>query len=614
MRYSVSISLNSNGENLKKFDFSESYLADQLTLQSSFSCGQSVVGSFAHYERETPGLVESNWENPYFDDDDYFVFIGGYIITRNDLISQFGEVPSPKTIKAFLASNHSSLIHKKFKGNYYIIFLDKQKNVIQAFSSPLVVHPVFYTFINGVLQFSNFLGAFSEVANKNIDKRRLVEFVLFDHTLKNSTLYNNVYTCMGGEVTVFEYNQPIKRQLLYDLVNWYTQNPVSRRKALPEINEALKKSIGVYLSKTDKFNSSLTGGFDGRLNLSLIPQSRFGDIQAISYGIYGSRNINIPIDITNKLNIKHKPIYLDDEFESVYSELGLKSIFYSGGHTGFHRAMYPYAYSKMASYSRSCILGQCDMIRPLYTNPAGIVFNGPSRAVFFGTYEDFLKEAKISLDKTVIQIEDVSDDLLKEIYDEIFEHYIKAYPLLNNKLCFYFYLYKEGLVKFWQTEFHLVDLFIDDYVSFADLDYLELLFSSKYAGIYKGLLADNQVSRRRGQDLYVDLMTLNNNRLNSFFVDRGYKPKWLKFGFLGWAFSGGIKIIKSKLKKEKDDTFRSKKWTEQWLNVNRQMVLQSNNLFDTKKIEQKMESVPCGNELHTFVRALSLKIWLDSRS
>jgi hypothetical protein len=108
-------------------------------------------------------------------------------------------------------------------------------------------------------------------------------------------------------------------------------------------------------------------------------------------------------------------------------------------------------------------------------------------------------------------------------------------------------------------------------------------------------------------------MTLNNNRLNSFFVDRGYKPKWLKFSFFGWALSGGVKIIKSKLKKVKDDTFRSKKWTEQWLNANRQIVLKNNNLFDTKKIEQNMESVPCGNELHTLVRALSLKIWLDSR-
>jgi hypothetical protein len=612
MRYSLSISLSQNQEKLSNFDFSKSVLAEELLQHQSIIFGNSISVSTAHYDRKVPGLVEANWSEPYFDNEKIFLFIGGYIITRNDYVKEFGDVPSPKLVADFLYSGFAEDLYQKFKGNYYILYFDKEQNTVQVFSAPLVIHPVFYTFKEGVIQFSNFMGAFSDVNIDNVNKKSLVEFVLFDHTLANSTLYTNVFTCMGGEQTIF-YQDRIERKIIYDLVKWYTIKPLSRKKALPRIKDALRKSIDVYLSKTKEFNSSLTGGFDGRLNLALIPKDRYQDTQAISYGIKGSSNINIPIKITQTFNIKHKPIYLDQDFENQYSDLGLKSIYLTGGHTGFHRAMYPYAYSIMSNYSRSCILGQCDMIRPLYTNPAGIVFNEPSRSVFFGTYQDFIIESKKSLSSSIIKIDNVEDEILKSIYEEIQSRYITPYSNLNNKLSYYFYLYKEGLVKFWQTEFHLVDIFIDDYVSFADLDYLELLFSSKYAGIYKGLLADNQASRRRGQDLYVDLMTLNNNKLNSFLVDRGYKPKWLKFGYLGWAFSGAIKIIKSKLKKEKDDTFRSNRWTSIWIKSNKDLVMNPNKFFDLDKIKEKSVDIPKEKELHTFVRALSLKVWLDYR-
>ena len=175
------------------------------------------------------------------------------------------------------------------------------------------------------------------------------------------------------------------------------------------------------------------------------------------------------------------------------------------------------------------------------------------------------------------------------------------------------FLLKESLIKYWHTEFHVVSVFVDDYVSFADLDYLEVLFNSSYAGIYKGLMAKNQFQRKNPHDLYVDLSALNNDKLNYFYNDRYFKPGWLKYGKAGWLLAGlAKKFGNSFLRNKENDTFDSKNWAIQFYKQNLNQIKAKNMLFDGTRIDKNLDNISDDSgDFYRFNRMMSLKIWID---
>lgn len=607
MRYFLSI--NTQGRTANRFGYENTKLAELLSEKKSLQIDYNIFLTTLQYSREQPGLIEANWNEPYYNDASEFLFIGGSIIYRNSRAVSCGSVPTPDAVLNVLKNN--KFIHCEFKGNFYIVYYNKQKNVITIYSSVLIMHPAYYSLsYNGDFVFTNSLVVFPKIQPCKINKQALLEHELFDHSISDRTFYDGVKAVEGG--MKIEISSGIeKKELIYDISKWYTKSPQTKKETLLAIKESLETSIGYYLNRTERFNISLTGGFDGRLNFSFINKKLYPRLRAVSYGIWGSKQIKIPKFISKKLKFSYSPIYFDNEFNENYSRLGNLTVELTGGLTGFNRAVYPFAYEKIASYSRSCIIGQCDMIRPLFGNPAGIIINRFNKEIFYGSRDAFLRLGKDFIASAFIKPDFFSDELLCNIYDEIKTKYIDCYRNLSSDFQFYFYLLKESLMKYWQTEFHIVDLYIDDYVSFADLDYLELLFNSEYAGLYKGLFADNQIGRRNPHDLYIDLMSLNNNKLNYFFNDRYFMPGWLKFGKLGWIISGAAKKIGRYLDKG-DDTFNAKYWTKLYYEGNSDSIKEKSLFYEVSNIENAMKKMEklSPEDLYKLNRAISLKYWL----
>ncbi|MFC2110893.1 hypothetical protein ACFLQ5_00420 [Bacteroidota bacterium] len=606
MRYLLSIDLNKNNQHA--FSFQNFAIKEFLENENTFRPENYINLTTLTYERKSPGLVEKNWGMPFFNSENAFLFIAGSVFFRNNQKSEY-PVPQPEEVYNII-SKYGKDHYKVLKGNYYIVFLNKMNMSVEIYSSPMFMHPSFFIFQNNHVVFSNYIEAFKSYTSLSIDKQGLIEFSLFDHCINNRTIYNEIKSVQGGHLLKFS-NHKFEDNLVYDITNWYTDKPLKKKVILSKINHSLKTTINNWIQNTDKFNVSLTGGFDGRLNFSFIDKTDYKKLQAISYGMEGSNQISIPTKISKKLNFKYTPVYLDSEFERMIPDLGMKSVSITCGITGFNRAMYPYAYNMTKDFSRSCLLGQCDMIRPMFNNPAGVIFNEFSKSVFFNDFEAFRNCAKNFAKNSFINSEEYEDDLLKKIFDDIYQLYVKPYNNFSTKLQFYFFLLKESLMKYWHTEFHLVDIFVDDFVSFADLDYLELLFSSEYAGIYKGLLAKNQFKRKSPHDLYIDLMSLNNNRLNYIYNDRNIKPGWLKYGKAGWAFSAVMKKIGDWQKRKENDTFDSKKWAEIFFSAYNKDIILEKSMFNSFRIKRFLENTDKGSdENYRFYRMISLKLWL----
>ncbi len=612
MRFFLSIDLNKKEH--KIYSFKNALISKFLTVERTIKPSPNTILTTLRYDRIKPGLIEKNWDNPSYNNDDFFIFIGGHVLYRNAFRTNEKIVPAPIDVLSIineLAEDHYSIL----KGNYYIILYNKLLSKISIYSSPMFMHPAFYSFRNNHLIFTNYLDSFKEYIPISLDNQGLLEFSLFDHCLHTRTIYSGIYSVQGGYLTEFFENRK-NEKLIYDVAKWSTDKPLKRKEALQSINQSLKTSIGDYIQSTDKFNISLTGGFDGRLNFSFINESDYGRLKARSYGITGSSQILIPQGVSKKLDFDYEPVLLDNEFEKSYSKDGLNSIYLTCGITGFNRAIYPYAYKKFSNFSRSCILGQCDMIRPLFNNPAGVIFNEFSWPIFFDDFETYRRKVMNFSKHTFLNETFFTDENIKNIYNEIHQRYCHNYSGMSEKLQFYFFLFKESLMKYWHTEFHLVDIFVDDYVSFADLDYLELLFDSEYAGIYKGLLAKNQFRRKSPHDLYVDLMALNNDKLNYLYNDRHFKPGWLKFGFAGWAFAAAAKKTGSfKYRKIKNDTFNADKWAAIFYKENRKEVIRNSSLYNNENIMNSIYKSNWDTGLsYRLNRAVSQKLWLQHNS
>lgn len=610
MRYFLSIDLNKTS--VSGYSFSKTELAKHLKVEQQISPEKYIGLTVLTYLREKPGLIESNWQEPSYTNDAHFIFIGGSVLYRNAYRKNDKPVPTAADVLEIITTKGDDH-YKILKGNYYIVLLSKIDMKIKVYSSPMFMYPAFYSFQNNIFTFSNHIGSFKDHISITLDKQGLVEMDLFDHCLHTRTIYNEIKNFPGGYRMEFT-NEKISETLVYDLATWYTKTTKSKKYALPEINESLKTSINDWVTKAEKFNISFTGGFDGRLNFSFINKDKYPQLHAINYGLPGSLQIDVPKKIADSLGFICEPVYLSKEFEERFADLAMSTIDLTGGVTGFNRAVYTYAYDKIKDFSRSCILGQCDMIRPLYNNPAGVIFNQFSWPVFFETREVFIKNVQEYKSKSIINTEYYTDEIINNIYNEIKDRYINKYPDLNSGLQFYFFLQKESLMKYWHTEFHIVNVYVDDYVSFADLDYLELLFKSKYAGIYKGLLAKSQWERKTPHDLYIDLMAINNDKLNYFYNDRFFKPGWLKHGRLGWVVAAVAKKIgKYKRSAVENDTFDMAKWSKPFYKKFNEKILKQGQHFNNVRIaeELKKEQNDSGSS-YRFNRMISQKIWIEN--
>ena len=125
------------------------------------------------------------------------------------------KVPSPKEILNIIINkgdNHYDLL----KGNYYIILFNKNEGRITIYASPMHIYPSFFTLENSTFIFSNLLEYTLKSRKTNrINKIGLIEFSLFDHPIGMGTLYENVYSPIGGQKIIVKNNTMFSNKYIF---------------------------------------------------------------------------------------------------------------------------------------------------------------------------------------------------------------------------------------------------------------------------------------------------------------------------------------------------------------------------------------------------------------
>lgn len=520
-------------------------------------------------------LERSETKKNYFTNNYVHLFIYGSIFTNNNYRSLKNVNPYSLSAKDLftLYSEFKEKLTNYIKGSFVIVICENDS--VKLISDRLNVLPLYYSLNEDVLLISSSIKAIlkSLSTNDEIDKTSLTQQLIFDYLLDDRTFYKNIKRIKPGSIYDFK-DSSISIKKYWGVEKLYNENLLPRNQSLDLLAQQLFENVSLYTSDTNKVLVSLTGGFDGRTNLAMLRKEKENYL-CYSYGMAGSRQITIPMEISKKLDIPYLPIYCDDNFERKYVENGNKVIEFSNGQAPFTQAVLPYAYSQLSQSSDVILTGLfgSEILRPLHN--LGIIINDYSERIFLSnTPENELQKVIDELSN----LDYLNNDILKQsqadLMHHFLRHYIDRFSGFDKITRFFLFIIEEGIRKYFSQEIQSERVYVTNRFPYFDDDFIELVYKTTYAGMYNGFLGKNKFKRRKGQLLYAEIFRKFYPELADIPLDRGYKPKDLLKLFPVNYFFIGKEVIKTKKYYAKfgNDTFNTPKWSLNYINAVRNNI------------------------------------------
>lgn len=159
-------------------------------------------------------------------------------------------------------------------------------------------------------------------------------------------------------------------------------------------------------------------------------------------------------------------------------------------------------------------------------------------------------------------------------------------------------------------EIRIERYYVDTRAPYFDDDFLELIFKTPFAGIYKGVGKTDIFSRRKSQLFYAKAIQAINPGLGDVITDKGYKPKDLLLPFVQKALKVGLMYFKEKMKRriKGDDTFNAE-LTAEVIKKYIGSLAEEENIF-AGGWEKKFQTGVFSQKDFAFLSVFSSRLWL----
>ena len=511
-------------------------------------------------------LERNDIDNNYLKFGSKHFLIYGSVFTNNKLKNTKDIEPQkviPSTLYT-LYDEYGESVVSYLKGSFVIVIIDEKHCTIHVFTDRLNVLPLYYCLKGKLLVISSSVNMIMQtgLVSSEIDGLALTEQLLFDYMLRDHYFYKDIRQTENARIYTFNL-QGLVTSVYWSVEELYHEKLLPRKGSLELLSKLLFDTINLYSADRQKVLVSFTGGFDGRTNVAMIRKPQ-NDYLCYSYGKLGSKQIAIPEEISKKLNINYRPIYLEDHFEQQYKHNAYNAIEFSNGTAPVIRAIYPFVYKQLQEYSDLIITGLfgSEILRPLHN--LGIQINDRSESIFLDdNYPNAIKKAIDHVkSKNYINpklLTSSIDEVIKEFRTDYFDKY-KNYDKITR---FFFFIIQEGIRKYFMQEIQIERVYVTTRFPYLDDDLIELVYKTTYAGMYNGFLGKSKIKRRKGQLLYAHILRKYKPELGNLLLDRGYSSDDLlrPFPFNYFHILKGVYYSKKYIKKHGNDTFDSKKWT-----------------------------------------------------
>lgn len=550
-------------------------------------------------------------KNHFYENNQYYFFLFGKVFYRNNVKESNEVLKIEKVFNIILSTNNYNNI---IKGNYAFVLIKKENMSIEIVNSPFGVIPINFALDKKKIFISSSLSMIlSKISRKSINNSALIQVSLFDTILGHNTLVNEINQVQYGEIiTIKDFN--VKYHSYYNHLELFNKKPKSRKSTIDHLTNTYRKNVSI-LPTEKPFLLGLTGGYDCRLNFAILPKEVHKNIIAYTYGMAKSKEIEIAEQIATKYILCYKKIILNEEFEKDYIQNADKVLLLGDGFTPFMRVNYFYAHKYLSKFSRECVTGMygSEFIKPMHVMNDSVSINPQTVNAFFSdnvidSIVKYFNDTKNS-NITFLKKEIFSNQALEETIETIRDNYLNKEYFSKEAKIFNFYLH-EGMRKFFMELIRIDKMFIKHNLPYLDIDFLELLLNSKYAGVHNNIFNESIIKRRKGQMFYADAISKLNKELNNIKVDRGYKPKYLRTD-LGWIFVSLGYLFGKRLRKivKGNTTYNTKKWRTMVYNSNKDLLEKKDDIFNNELYSWIQSNHHLKNE-HVFGKHFSIKKWI----
>lgn len=152
----------------------------------------------------------------------------------------------------------------KLRGMYAFTLFDKRKNRIICARDRFGIKPFYYTIVNGNFYFASEIKSLLPfLDNIKTDRSSLAEYLTFQYTLGEATLFSNIHQLMPGHFMVIK-DGDIKKSRYWD-VHYEVDYYHSARFFEDKLIELIDDSVSLHLQSDVPVGSYLSGGIDSSL-------------------------------------------------------------------------------------------------------------------------------------------------------------------------------------------------------------------------------------------------------------------------------------------------------------------------------------------------------------
>jgi hypothetical protein len=404
------------------------------------------------------------------------------------------------------------------RGNFNIILLDKNDKKLHIITDLFGLSPIYFGYSAEETFLTTNLSLLSEQFSLNIEV--LFEKILFEHSLTDNTILNGVKRL--DQAAILEISPNLMKSSYY--FNWkdFFLSAGNKRydndDFLNLFNEITKARANIEKSNL----ITLTGGHDSRAVLSAFLKSGF-NVKSFSFGLPGSPNTQIPEKVAKKLNIHHKSVYLEKDFEKHYLRNAMQTLLLSDGELSFEQQPTFYASQKMEEDNNYVYTGLLagEILGPM-RNIRNYMNINYYKAVL-GDTENF-RISELLMNKESFSF--ISDIPRHSIEEKLTQQKNELNIFDKENLTHLKYIYKlisYGFKYFYGSQIQLQRYSLINIPSFFDFDIISMLintdFHLRYQNNFKGLY-----KRRNSREPQLYVINRNSRPLSQIPVDLGYPP------------------------------------------------------------------------------------------
>lgn len=436
----------------------------------------------------------------------------------------------PRQIADRYRQSGKTMMHD-LKGSFVVVVIDRVQKRLEVFTDPLNLRTVYYTSRDRNLLISTSLTAIANFlteggASVETDRRAILDLYLFDFTLDDHTFLQNVRELgPGAQLTLF--NGDIKVSTWFDPFQYFRLGGklLNRRDGALLVRNTLADNIRLYNEGPEHTSVALTGGFDSRSIVALL-QDPMTAFTFFSYGTRQSWDVKIPQVIANRLGLNYEPIYLDEVYESSFSEYSRMAVLLSDGAAEFSHANIPYVYANFLRDKRSILTG-------LFGSE--LIKTPSSRGLFLDTNTITLLTSKdpVAAMRSIFHQMDAGGSGLPftdaQTREEVIEM-VRTHPYINNDLPvnekFFYYMLMVGVRKYFRKETKIQRYWKSNLHPFFDIEFVAKLLETPFPWVYhfsrkKSLLRNISIHKLYGSIIQ------ENPALSDIVSTHGYRPRRL---------------------------------------------------------------------------------------